>query len=84
MFAFPSDTSQGLAMWVGRELEARHALQIGRRAPEPVISLSALRRGVLYVFVIFENYLGRLWVPKQERALYRAVMGSETHFPGLW
>ena len=81
MFVYASDISQGLPMWVGREVDARHALRIDGRAPGPAISLSALGRGVLYVFMIFENYLGRVLVPKQQEALYRCVMESEPGFP---
>ena len=64
MVVYTSDISQRLAQWVGGELKAEQAQRIGHRAPRPSITLSWLRLRVLAVFLIFENYFGRLLVTK--------------------
>ena len=84
MVVYPSDISQRLAQRVGGEFEAQRVLRIGHRAPRPSITLRWLRLRVLAVFLIFENYFGRLLVVKQEGPLYRQLGLSQSGFPGLW
>ena len=84
MAVYPSDISQRLAQRVGGEFEAQRVLRIGHRALRPSITLSWLRLRVLTVFLIFENYFGRLLVPKQEGPLYRQLGLCQSGIPGLW